>query len=159
MSLTLRPAADSDAGAMDAILTPILESWGSARPRGAQLIRDHYISHPDALACTLAITDRVVGFQALKRAVPGNPYDLPDGWGIIGTYVALDAPRCGIGRALWSASLQAARAAGLQHVDATIGSDNAAGLAYYGAMGFRTWRHVPGATGKRFDIVPMPDQT
>lgn len=152
MPMTTRLATAADAKAMDDVLTPILESWGSTRDRGADHIRAFYIDHPDAIACTLAQTDRVVGFQALKRATPGNVYDLPEGWGIIGTYVALDAPRCGIGRALFAASRRAAQQAGVRLIDATIGADNVAGLAYYEAMGFRDWRTLDGAIGKRYDL-------
>lgn len=152
MTPVIRAATAADAAGMDAVLTPILESWGSTRPRGAAHVRTFYIEHPDALACTLAETDRILGFQAFKRATAGNAYDLPEGWGIIGTYVALDAPRVGLGRALFAATRAAAQQAGVQTIDATIGADNAAGLAYYEAMGFRTWRTLDGAIGKRFDL-------
>jgi hypothetical protein len=63
-----------DAAAMDAVL--ILERWGSDRLRGPNVLapRPHLLR---------AETGGSVGFQSLKRAM--NPYDLPEGWGIIGT--------------------------------------------------------------------------
>lgn len=102
---------------------------------------------------------RVIGFQSLKRAWPDNPYDVAEGWGIIGTHIHPDAGRGGLGRKLFAESLAAAKAAGLQHIDATIGADNAtigadneAGLAYYAAMGFVPYRDGDGAIPHRFDL-------
>lgn len=141
---------------MDAVLTPILERWGSPRPRGAALVLSHYIAHPDRLSCAVAVTQtgRIVGFQSLKRATPGNPYDLPEGWGIIGTYVAAEAAGHGIGRALFAVSLDAARRAGLTAIDATIAADNAGALAYYAALGFTDWRRRGTALGKCLRLDP-----
>lgn len=154
--MRIRRAEPADAAAMDAVLTPILEGWGSTRPRGAAVVLRHYIAHPVSLACHVAEDgERVVGFQSLKRAAPGNPYDLPVGWGIIGTYVTAGAAGTGVGRALFAASLEAALAAGLDRIDATIGATNAEGLAYYEAMGFRTWRRRGTAIGKALDLAPF----
>jgi GNAT superfamily N-acetyltransferase len=151
--MKIRQARAADAAAMNAILEPILERWGSARPRGADHVRAHYIAHPDSLACHLAeVGGRVSGFQSLKRAAAGNPYDLPEGWGIIGTYVAPEAAGQGVGRALFAATRAVAMAAGLDRIDATIGSGNAEGLAYYEALGFRTWRERGSAVCKVFDL-------
>ena len=63
-----------------------------------------------------------------------------------------DAGRGGLGRKLFAESLAAAKAAGLQHIDATIGADNEAGLAYYAAMGFVPYRDGDGAIPHRFDL-------
>lgn len=154
--MRIRRAEAADAAALDGVLTPILERWGSARPRGADHVRAHYIEHPDSLACHLAEAEgRVLGFQSLKRAMPDNPYDLPEGWGIVGTYVAAEAAGRGIGRALFAATLRAALAAGLERIDATIGAENADGLAYYEALGFRTWRERGSAIGKAYDLAPL----
>lgn len=146
---------------MSAVLAPILAGWGSNRPSDPAHITAHYIIHPHGVLCSVAVrADRVCGFQALTRAWHGNPYDLPcdEGWGIIGSYVAADAAGTGVGRALFAASRAAAQKAGLRWIDATIGADNAAGLSYYGAMGFETWRELPAtatsraAIGKRYAV-------
>lgn len=134
---------------MDAVLTPILERWGSSRPRGTALVLSRYIADPDRLSCAVAETEAgIIGFQSLKRASPGNPYNLPAGWGIIGTYVAAKAAGQGVGRALFGESTRFAKAEGLIAIDATIGANNSEGLAYYAALGFVEWRRLDGAVGK-----------
>ncbi len=144
-------ATAGDAPRMSEILTDILLSWNSQRPRSAQHVLEHYIDHPDGIRCSVARdeTGTIIGFQSLKFASANNPFDLPIGWGIIGTYVTSATGRQGVGRALFLSSLEAARAAGLKQIDATIGADNHAALAYYEAMGFETYRTLPGALGKR----------
>lgn len=157
--MIVRQAEAADAAAMSAVLQPILTGWNSARRGDAATVLAHYIAHPDRLSCAVACAgERILGFQSLKVARARNDYDLPAGWGIIGTYVAADAGRRGIGRAVFASTLAAARDANLAHIDATIGTANAEGLAYYTALGFQTWRALDGAVGKRFDL-PAPDQT
>ena len=63
----------------------------------------------------------VLGFQSLKLAQAKNIYDVTPGWGVIGTYVALDTGRKGIGRRLFDATLVIAQQVGLADIDATIG--------------------------------------
>jgi len=150
----VRAARAADAEAMSAILLPILAGWGSDRPGGPAYVLAHYIEHPDRVACTVAMdaAGEMLGFQSLKAARPGNPYGLPEGWGIIGTYVRASAGRRGVGKALFAASLRAAKAAGLAEIDATIGAGNAQGLAYYEALGFRSYREKPGAVCKKLVV-------
>jgi GNAT superfamily N-acetyltransferase len=149
----IRQAGPEDARGMDAVLTPILERWGSTRERGAAVVLARYIAHPDRLSCAVAVMEgRIVGFQSLKRAVRGNPYDLPEGWGIIGTYVAAEARGTGVGRALFAVSLEVAERARLPFIDATIGAGNTEGLAYYAALGFDDWRMQGTAVGKRLTL-------
>lgn len=151
MSITVRAAGLGDAAPMSTVLAEILEAWGSPRAHSPGHVRAFYIQHPDQVASYVALDgDRLVGFQSLKVARKGNAYDLPLGWGIIGTYVARDAVRRGIGRTLFDATLTAARDAGITRIDATIGAGNAAGLAYYIAMGFEPYRTLAGAVGTRF---------
>jgi GNAT superfamily N-acetyltransferase len=152
--MRMRQAQAADAAAMDAVLSPILERWGSDRLRGPEHVLSHYILHPARISCCVAETGGpIVGFQSLKRAMAGNPYDVPEGWGIIGTYVAADAAGQGVGRALFAQSLRAAKASELAWIDATIGAANAEGLGYYAALGFEDWRDVNGATGKRICVT------
>lgn len=119
----------------------------------AAVVRERYLDLDYRVACTVAEREgRVVGFQSLKRAWPGNPYDVAEGWGIIGTHIHPDAGRRGLGRRLFAASLAAARAAGLRHTDASIGIDNAPALAYYSAMGFVPYREGGDTIAHRFDV-------
>ncbi|MBN2742160.1 MAG: GNAT family N-acetyltransferase [Rhodobacteraceae bacterium] len=98
-----------------------------------------------------------MGFQSLKIASESNSYDLPIGFGIIGTYVAPDAAGKGVEGALFAASLKAAKEAGLKGIDAIIGTSNASGVAYYEALSIRTYKSKPGAICKIFYVVSSRD--
>jgi len=153
-NVTVREATAADATAMRQILRDILAVWKSDRPSTVAHVLAHYVDHPDRLRCSVAV-DRggaVIGFQSLKRAKEGNSYDLPTGWGIIGTYVAAKAAGRGVGKALFASSLDAARKADLTEIDATIGESNEPGLAYYDAIGFRTYRSKPGAICMKYFV-------
>lgn len=154
--MIVRPAESADATAMSRILSEILQSWQSDRPGDPDHVRAHYVEHPDSLACTVAVAPdgHLKGFQSLKVARQGNTYDLPAGWGVIGTYVSLCSGRKGVGTLLFSQTLEAAKRAGLARIDATIGKSNLAGRGYYSALGFRTWRDLPTATGKCLTLTP-----
>ncbi|MBF4570855.1 GNAT family N-acetyltransferase [Plantibacter sp. VKM Ac-2880] len=124
-----------------------------ANPVDVTLIRERYLDVERTVACTVADQDgRIVGFQSLKRAWPGNPYGVPSGWGIIGTHIHPGVGRSGVGRRLFAISLSAAKAAGLRHVDASIGADNVGALAYYSAMGFIPYGEKDGVIPHRFDL-------
>ncbi|NRP13264.1 hypothetical protein XMM379_002625 [Aliiroseovarius sp. xm-m-379] len=152
--ISVRPATPDDADGMSAVITPILRGWNSNRRGDAEHMLENYIQRPHSIRCSVATSEggQIFGFQSLVLATKDNPYDTPVGWGIIGTYVALDAGRRGIGRALFSASQYAALTAGLETIEAAIGDTNELGLAYYGAMGFRTYATEPGLIRKRFDL-------
>ncbi len=157
-SIIVRPAISADADMMSAVLAEIIALWKSDRPTSPDHIRAFYIEHPERIECSVAVdeAETIVGFQSLRLATPGNSYEVTPGWGIIGTYVKLGTARRGIGSALFAASHAAAQTAGLPAIDATIGADNEKALAYYEAMGFRTYRQMPGAISKRYDFVPDP---
>lgn len=149
----IRPAAPTDADDMAEVQNAIYRAGLRSAPVDVEQIRERYLDETYRIACTVAEQDgRVIGFQSLKRAWPDNPYDVAEGWGIIGTHIHPDAGRGGLGRKLFAESLAAAKAAGLQHIDATIGADNEAGLAYYAAMGFVPYRDGDGAIPHRFDL-------
>ncbi|WP_298985143.1 hypothetical protein [uncultured Roseibium sp.] len=57
--------------------------------------------------------------------------------------------------ALFEVSKRAARSTGVTMIDATIDDTNARGLAYYGALGFATYRTIPGIVCKCFKVT-MP---
>lgn len=150
----IRPAQSTDAEGMVHVLNAIYRAGLRSSPADIALVQDRYLAPLHRIACTVADQEgRVIGFQSLKRAWPGNPYDVAEGWGIIGTHIHPDAGRSGIGRRLFAVSLEAAETAGLQHIDATIGADNAPALAYYSAMGFAPYRHVADTFPHRFDIA------
>ena len=151
--VTLRPATPEDAEGMAAVQNAIFAAGLRKTPVDADRMRALYLNHPNTLAATLAVRDgAVLGFQWLGRAWPGNEYGVAPGWGMIGTHIRPDAGRSGIGRRLFAETLAAAQRAGLAHIDASIGDDNAPAFAYYQAMGFRPYRKSEGRIPHRFDL-------
>lgn len=157
--MKVRPAIVTDAQGMSAVLTEILIGKRSGRASDPEHIRDFYIEHSDRIQCAVAVDDNgtILGFQSLKVAAEGNIYDVPLGWGVIGTYVRLEVGRQGIGSALFVETTLAARQAGISKIDATIGSDNDLGLGYYDAMGFRAYREKPSAICKCYTVADHTD--
>ncbi|WP_211206460.1 GNAT family N-acetyltransferase [Demetria terragena] len=151
--IEIRPARTADAEHMAEIQNAIFRAGLRASSVDVAQVRERYLDLKHRVACTVAEQEgTVVGFQSLNRAWPGNPYDVAEGWGIIGTHIHPDAGRSGLGRRLFASSLAAAQAAGLRHIDATIGADNSAALAYYSAMGFTPYRDGKDAIPHRFDV-------
>lgn len=153
--MDIRMAAIDDAAAMSRVLREIIAHTGRQRPHDEAFVIAHYIANPASIRCTLASGDDgdIFGFQSLVRAAPGNRYDVPVGWGIIGTHISPRAHRRGVGRALFQSSREAAERAGLQNIDAYIGADNQTALHYYDAMGFRTYRTPEGVVQKAYSVT------
>lgn len=139
---------------MCAVLAPILTRWGSDRPSDPDHVRARYVDYSGRISCAVAVdgSGTIIGFQSLKVARADNAYDLPAGWGIIGTYVADHTAGQGVGRALFAESHKHAVSYGLRSIDATIAADNVGAQAYYAAMGFVPYRKLPGAIGARCDL-------
>ncbi|MCK0137535.1 GNAT family N-acetyltransferase [Aliiroseovarius sp. F47248L] len=146
-----------DAAEISAFLKELADLGKRQRPWDEAYVREYYIGNPDSIQCSVAVGDdgAILGLQSLTRAAEGNVYDVTPGWGIIGTHVKPSAARRGVGRALFAATIKAAQNAGIGNIDATIGATNGEGLAYYEAMGFRTYRSMNGAICKMLD-VPFP---
>ena len=138
---------------MAAVQNAIFAAGLHKAPVDADRMRQLYLKHPNTLAATLAVQDgAVLGFQWLGHAWEGNEYGVQPGWGMIGTHIHPQTGRLGIGRRLFAETLAAARQAGLAQIDASIGDDNTAALAYYQAMGFRPYRKSEGRIPHRFDL-------
>jgi L-amino acid N-acyltransferase YncA len=166
MTITTRPAVPSDAPAMCAILNDIIAIGGTTAyedPFDPATMTANYITAPRLISCTLAILDDIpVGFQALWLPDPAHS-DLGPGWAAIASFVKVGLTGRGVGRALFTATTAAGRAAGVTSIDATIRADNTSGLTFYSAMGFRDYavtRAVPLKDGtpvdrirKRFDLA------
>ena len=115
-----------------------------------------YISLPQLVSCFVAEdVGVIVGFQGLMRSFdPDDP--LPDGWATIGTFARVGLTQRGVGGALFAATLEAARAADIAVIDATIRADNAGGLAFYSRQGFVDYDRlvaVPLKEGKAVDRI------
>ena len=152
--LILRDGTADDVAAMSAFLTRLQEMGIRKLPADPGFVLDSYVNAPNKVKLTVAELDgRVVGLQILKRAQANDPYETPEGWGSVGTHLDPDHRRQGIGRKLFGESFAAARDAGLPWIDASIGDDNADGLAYYEAMGFETHATPPGRIRKRVSVA------
>ncbi len=152
--MDIRSATPSDAEGMKAVHDEIFAAGLRKAPGDIGQVMTSYIEQTDRIGCFVAVNDdgRILGFQSLRYARPDNPYGVAEGWGIIGTHVSPHASRQGVGSGLFRATLDAAKASGLAKIDASIGADNALGLAYYEAMGFRTYRTPQGLVCKVFEV-------
>jgi GNAT superfamily N-acetyltransferase len=131
---------------MSAVLVDLVAAEKRSKAADPPFVTSHYLEHPHRLHCFVATDDagKILGFQSLKRAHEGNPYETPVGWGIIGTQVSPSAARMGIGSQLFAATISGARTAKLPAIEASIGDRNTAALCYYESLGFRTHRHSDG---------------
>jgi len=152
--MQVRRAEAADAGAVSRVLEDLVAAGKRRKRADAEFALTHYILHPDQILCSLALDDagEVLGFQSLKLAHAGNPYGTPVGWGMIGTHVRPSAARQGVGARLFAATRAAGLQAGLLQIEACIGAQNADGLRYYAALGFRTYREIEGAVCKAFPL-------
>lgn len=154
MTLTVRPAAPSDAAEMAELINAIIAVGGTTayeEPFDAAHMDAAYISLPQLVSCFVAESDgQIVGFQGLMRSFdPDDP--LPDDWATIGTFARIGLIQRGVGSALFAATRAAAEAAGITVIDATIRADNTGGLAFYSRQGFVDYDRLAG--------VPLKDGT
>ena len=151
--MMIRQGGVEDIEQMSAFLQQLTASGKRTSPDDVDFVRANYIEDPDGIRCSVAEDEDVIlGFQSLKRARAGNKWGVEPGWGIIGTHIRPSAARRGVGRALFATTRQVARDAGLSFIDASIAATNPEALAYYEAMGFRTYRTPDGLICKRFDV-------
>lgn len=150
MSLRIRPATADDADAMSVMLKKLVAAGKRTAPADVEFVLTHYVHNPVGVRCSLAQGEdgNILGFQSLIRAVEGNPYDTPIGWGIVGTHVSPDAVRQGVGRQLFAVTRRAAFEAGLTKIEAFIALSNLTAQAFYESIGFRTYRTTETAVCK-----------
>ena len=140
--MIIRPARLTDAAAMTALQNRIIRLGGTTayeeEREEAQIIAA-YIAPDHGICCHVAeLEGAVVGFHVVSP----NPL-LPPGWAEIGTFVSADIQARGIGQALFAATREAARSAGVKVLNATIRADNRPGLAYYARIGFADYKQDP----------------
>jgi len=130
MTLTVRPMTQDDTAACAEILNHIIALGGTTAhetPYSAQELNEYYRQDP-AISLVACDGDRIVGFQAL--------FAQDDGVYSIGSFADQRDPVKGVGKALFNATIVAARAVGGTSIIAKITEDNTGGLAYYSRMGF-----------------------
>ena len=152
--MIIRPANVTDAADMVAVLNPIIAAGGTTahqRPFDEARMRDQYIAPSDNVSCMVAELDgTVIGFQSLVW--PDEDDDLfTQRWAFIASFVASEAAGKGVGQKLFAATKEAATAAGVRTIDATIRADNVPGLKYYTGLGFADY--------DRRVAVPLRDGT
>lgn len=156
MALHIRPAIDADAAAMAELINATIAIGGTTAyetPFDAAAMDAEFISLPQLVSCFVAEEDgRVAGFQSLMRGFEDHD-PFPDDWGIIGTFARVGLTRRGVGAALFARTVEAARAAGINTIDATIRADNTGGLAFYSRLGFVDYAVLRGVQLK--DGTPM----
>jgi len=138
MHFVVRAVSEDDAPAIVALLNPLIAA-------GAYTVLDEPSTVADQLAFIRNLPERSVYHAAVRDGrvvgiqdvVPLAETRVFDHVGEISTFVALDARRQGVGRALCAATVTAARRLRFRKLLATIRADNAAALAYYTGCGFR----------------------
>lgn len=134
---TTRPLTVADAPACTEIVNHIIALGGTTayeEPFSVKGFTDYYV-HDAAIGMVVESAGRVVGFQGLFEVEPGI-YS-------IGSFTDQKSPQRGAGKAMFAATLKAARAAGGTAILAKITSDNVTGLAFYSRMGFEDFETRP----------------
>ena len=139
MILDIRPATIDDAESLLAVLNPIIEARCYTvldTPFTLDEERAFVATFPTRGVLHVAECGaEVVGVQSVE---PFADYTHAfDHVGVIGTFVRLDMRRQGVGRALFVATLAAARGLGYEKLSTFIRADNPAALAAYASQGFR----------------------
>jgi len=155
-SRLIRPALDSDAEPMRVVLNEIIRIGGTTAitsELSVDEMGEWFISGADVVSCFLAINanGEILGFQSLSRYG-----DLQEGWVDIATFASRSRQKSGVGGALFAHTRAAAAQYGFTTINASIRVDNTGGLAYYGKMGFVTYRVEDGdprLQGRTFNRV------
>jgi L-amino acid N-acyltransferase YncA len=141
--LIVRQARAEDAPALTLLLNDIIRAGGTTAletPLTEAELAEWFVTGDPVVSSVVAERGGLsLGFQMISTFDP-----MPAGWASIGTYVRVGATGGGIGTALFAATCQNARDAGLTVLKATIRCDNNGGLAYYARIGFRDYDANPG---------------
>lgn len=156
MTVLVRPAVKSDASGMCAVINPLIKAGGTTAHRtlftNHRMIA-HYLAPKRCVSCVVAEdAGEIIGFQAIEWADPDWQGDgkLPNDWAVIASFVSTGAQGRGAGSAMFNATKDAARRAGVTAIDATIRSYNMPGLTYYTAMGFVDYCEGSETVSKKF---------
>ncbi len=139
MTWTVRNARAQDAPAIVAMLNPIIAAGRYTvmeAPITVDEQRAFLLDLPARSVCHLVVEADRGPVLGLQDVLPASDEPALRHVGSISTFVALDARRTGIGSALWSATLPAARREGFAKIMATIRADNPEALAFYRHLGF-----------------------
>ena len=141
MDVHIREVRSDDAGAIVAILNPIIESGVYSAldtPLTVEAEREFIRNFPQRGVFHMAEDSqnhRAVGFQTLE---PYATYTHAfDHVAVIATFVDLGCRRRGVGGRLCAASFESARSMGYEKVFTFVRADNPEALQFYLKLGFR----------------------
>jgi L-amino acid N-acyltransferase YncA len=139
--IQIRDVRVEDAESIASILNSIIEAriyTAFDTPVTVEQEREFISRFPARGIFHVAVEDasaRIVGFQDVEPfAAFTHAFDHV---GVIGTYVALDRQRQGIGGLLFAATFEVARRKGYEKLFSYVRADNDAGLKAYRKQGFR----------------------
>jgi len=146
-TLILRDAKPGDRPVLCGLLNRIIAIGGTTAyqvPFTETRFASEFLDPATRISCTVAHNaGGTAGFQYLGRPTR-DAYPTPETWAFIASFVADGQQGRGIGQRLWAVTLDAARAAGVQAIDATIRADNVPGLRFYAGLGFTDWDVIRG---------------
>ena len=158
--LRVRRASADDAAGIAAVLNRIIEGGRHSlldTPFSEAEERRFIASLPARAFIHAAVTpaEEIAGFQTVE---PWNSFVTHefDHVATMGTYVAQEFRRCGVGAALAAASFAVARAAGYEKIFTDLRADNLDSLCYHLSLGFRvvgTARGHARLRGHEIDVV------
>lgn len=149
MTLTARPAVESDLPALRELFNAIVQAGGTTAHEDVwdmPTFRTYYFDDP-AMVHTVLHNDKPIGFQAVFA---------DDGGLSIGSFTDQDNPVRGAGAVMFAATRAWAEANKFAWIDAKIRADNVPGLAYYSKMGFvdyKVEKNVPLKDGTPMDRI------
>ncbi|MEM7245867.1 MAG: GNAT family N-acetyltransferase [Acidobacteriota bacterium] len=138
----VRPVTEDDAPAIVTLLNPIIRQGSLTAITEPITVDDQlqFIRELPERATYLLAQDEGGRLLGIQDVLPGAD----DGTGAISTFVALDAQRHGVGRALSRATFRAALEHGHRRLTATLRSDNPGAFAFYRRQGFELVAELPG---------------
>ena len=150
----IEPATLADAPAIAAILNHAIEhttaNWNDQPQSDARMtlwLQEKAAGEWPVLVARDAKRGPALGYATCGpfRTFPGYRFTVEDS-----VYVAPDAQRRGVGRALLGALIETARAAGLHAMVAGSDAENASSIALHSALGFTEVARMP-EVGRKFD--------
>lgn len=133
----IRSATSDDAQQLATLLNGIVaegDKTAIAEPFDATKVNEWFITGSHCLGCLVAEASEgaLVGFQTLERF---HHEELSAGMADVGTFIAPDARRKGVGRQLTTMTVQQAAPGNLSALRAVIRKNNFHAQAFYGSCG------------------------
>lgn len=136
--MIVRPATIDDCPPMVELLNEIIAIGGTTAnvtPWTTAQMVEKMQTNTDRSSWVVAVKGGVLmGYQYFQPH-PDLPPEAPS----IATFVRVGAVKMGVGSAMFTETLSAAKRLGYTWINATIRADNTGGQAYYASRGFEIW--------------------